>query len=74
MRHQQQQTGADHTERLPAFFSALDPLQHGQMVGIQKNPLRNLKTDAVFALVAVIFILIPFKIKIHFCNYILIII
>lgn len=44
------------------------------MVGIQKNPLRYLKTDMVFALVTVIFILIPFKIKIHFCNYILIVI
>jgi hypothetical protein len=28
----------------------------------------------VFTLVAVTFILIPFKINIHFCNYILIII
>ncbi len=74
MRHQQQQAGSDHADRLPTFFSTLDPFQHSQMVGIQKNPLRNLKTDTVFVLVTVIFILIPFKINIHFCNYILIII
>ncbi|PII53483.1 hypothetical protein BMF90_18705 [Serratia sp. OLHL2] len=59
---------------MPTFFSILDPFQHSQMVGIQKNPLRYLKTDTVFALVTVIFILIPFKINIHLCNYILVVI
>ncbi|CAI0707051.1 Uncharacterised protein [Serratia ficaria] len=74
MRDQQQQRTANHADSLPTFFPSFDSFQHRQVVRIRKNVSRHFKTDVMLPQVVLIFILIPFKINIHFCNYNLIVI
>ena len=45
MRHNQQQRTVYQTKRLPTFFPLLNPLQRGDIEGVEKDPASFLKTD-----------------------------
>jgi hypothetical protein len=61
VRKQKQRDAADHTDGLPTLLTALNAILPAHMQRVIEHQLRSRKTDAVFAPVALIFVVIPGK-------------